>query len=134
MGAQHAKGPNLDVNDDADATHHVMIMEERRACETALGTYVLDDNRLIGEQCIASLRLRSGHDHLPTHGIGWPSHPSAVPKGLTVRLELKDLTEFDIERLGNLSHRLVEQRIDVCGCQGALPQFSHHGLLSDPVA
>jgi hypothetical protein len=62
MDPEHAVWPLLRGDDDADATHDVVLVEQRCASKALLGTQVFDDHRFIGKQGVASLRRRAETD------------------------------------------------------------------------
>ena len=48
MDAQHAVRLIVVADDDAHATDHIVVVEERWTIEPSFGTEVLDNNRLTG--------------------------------------------------------------------------------------
>ncbi|KAF0179632.1 MAG: hypothetical protein FD161_1249 [Limisphaerales bacterium] len=129
VNAQHADGLLRMADDDAQAADHVVLAQQRRAVEPRVGAKLLHDDRLLGEQGVAGLRIVVHPDRGVPDQARVPADSGHQPDRVPLGQEFEHLAEFHTEGLRDARHRLVEERLEVRGGQGQQAEVGDDGLL-----
>ncbi len=93
--------------------------------EAGLAAEILDDDRLVGRQCVARMRIPEGIDQ----AAHLPSDRRANAQLFLVRLQLTDSAELDAQCVRDERNRLFQQRPQLGGAQRMLAELGDRPLL-----
>ncbi len=74
VGAQNAKGACLPCDDHANAADDMVLVQQGRATKARFRAQILHDNRFVGQQGKAGLRIRFRADRLVSDQPFMPAH------------------------------------------------------------
>ena len=130
MGPQDAEGAILALHHDAQPTHHLVLGEERRAPEAAVGGEVVHHDGRRGPQHIAgegvAVRRKDGVANAPV----LPSHTRPQHQRAALRPELEQPRVFHIESTSDEAHRVVQEDRQRRPRQSELAEVRHRFLLA----
>lgn len=122
MRTKDSPGPAGAVNDDTHATDDAMVGEQGGAGEAGFRAEVLDDDRLVGQQRVTSLRTLIHFKYRLADEFCMPANPGAQEERPTIRQQLEHLAELNIEDIRDEPDGGIHQFLEVAASKRAQPE------------